>query len=159
MVEDELLARETAHLRHHRDRQSQSSAAGSKVALPAAPHDRVAAIHQKAGAGVGSLEEVAAGSVVEVGQKPLAAAADHVIDQGAVAVRGHARSQDFDIGRSFDQSLCIAWRPVDIDDDAVACVTRRNCNGGARYNAVIGADRAEGTTLEGRRLKPEYFKF
>jgi hypothetical protein len=160
VIEDELLARQAAHSRHHRDRQDQSPAARRKVALPTAPHHRVAAIHQEAGPRVGSLiEVVAAGSVIEVAEQPFAAAIDYVIDQGSVAVRGHARAQDFDVGRRFDHPLRIARRAVDIDDDAVAGFAGRDGNRGAGNNAIIGADRAEGPAFERRRLDPNDFKF
>jgi len=55
--------------------------------------------------------------------------------------------------------LGVTRRAVDIDDDAIARITGRDCNGRARDNPVIAADRAEGSTFECRRLNPNYFKF
>ena len=60
MVEDVFLAREPGDLRHDRDGQDRSPAAGLQVALPAAPHDGVAAVIRKPLPASAGLDEVVA---------------------------------------------------------------------------------------------------
>ena len=81
--------------------------------------------------------------------RALVAAIDHVVEQPAVAVGGVAWAQDFDVGGGLDQALRIARRAVEIDDDGVVRVVRRQRHGGAGDDPVVGADRAEHAALEG----------
>ena len=58
VVEDEFLARETGDAAARSAMRTSSARRRHDVALPAAPHHRVAAVHQEAVAGVGGLDEI-----------------------------------------------------------------------------------------------------
>ena len=91
-------------------------------------------------------------AVVEQRETELVAAIDHLVEQAAVAIGRNGRTQNLDIGRGLDQTLRIARRAVEIDDDRIVWIIRRDRNGGARDDPVVGADRAEDPALERRRL-------
>ncbi len=95
------------------------------VVLPAAPHDRVAAPHQEAVAGIGR----GAGSdrprhAVERRQRQSVAAVRHVEEQPVTAAPRILRHQDAEIGRVVDEAVAAVTGEVDIGDDAVQLVRR-----------------------------------
>src|SRR5207302_8975604 len=58
-----------------------------------------------------------------------------------------------------DQTLRVARRAVQIDDDLVVRMIWRYRDGGARDDPVIGADRTEAPALERRRFHAHNFEF
>jgi len=118
-------------------------------------------LHQKAVADVGSLREIVDDdrTVVEQRETELVAAIERLVEQAAIAVGRNGRTQDLDIGRSLDQTLRVARRTIEIDDDRIARITRGHRDGSARDDPVVGADRAEASPLERRRFYAHNFEF
>ena len=160
MVEDEVLAREASDTRHDRRRECHPTGAWRDVALPSAPHHRVAAIHQKAVAGVGGFDEIVDDrrDVVEQREAKFAAAIEHLVEQPAVAVGGDGRTQDLHIGHGLDQALRVTRRAVEIDNDRIVRIVGRNRDGRARYNSVVGPDGRRNFAPRTPAIPPEQFR-
>ena len=160
MVEDKILTRQVRYARRDWRRKGHAAPTWNNVALPAAPHHGVAVVHQKAVAGVRSLDEIVGHrrDVVEQREPKFAAAIEHLVKQRAVAIGGYRRPQDFHVGDRLDLALRVTRRAIEIDDDAVMDVVRcdRNCR--PRDNPVVGADR-EGSPFECRRFHLQNLEF
>ena len=125
MIEDEFFARKTGGLRDNWRRECQPASARSDVALPAAPHQRVAPSHQEPVAGVlCGRRIVAAGRAVELDQRPQVSAIVDVVEQRAVAFGEIGRLEDQEVGRVFDLAARIARRALDVDDAGIERMRR-----------------------------------
>ena len=138
---DELLPHHAGDAGDDRKARRQAIVAGRHVALPAAPHHREAAPHQKAVAGM--LRVPAVRRTVEPRHDRLVAAIGHVVDEAPVAAIEIERLQDPKVAAILDIALRVARGPIEVDDPGIQRMCRIEFAEYRAVQALIGADGAE----------------
>ena len=147
---DELLTDHAGDAIDDREACGQTIVAGRHVALPPAPHQREAAAHQEAVAGVARM--AALRRAVQSRHDRLVAAVGHVVDQPAIAARNVNRLQNAELGLILDVAACIARRLVQIDDAGVQRMCWIELAERRAMQPFIGTDRTEFLTAKYRRF-------
>ena len=159
MVENKFLAGEAGYLRHDGRRKRKTPAHSSRIPLPATPHDRVAAAHQKPIARISSLGQIVYDSgVIEQRQPKLVAAIDNFIEKATISVGCNRGAQYLDIAYRFDESVRIPRRVVNIYDHRIVRIIGRHRNCGAGDDSVVGANWRERAAFECRRFNAKDLK-
>ena len=138
---DELLAHHAGDAGDDRKARRQAIVAGRHVALPAAPHHREAAPHQKAVAGM--LGVPAVRRPVEPRHDRLVAAIGHVVDEAPVAAIEIERLQDPEVALILDIAVRVARGPIEVDDPGIQGMCRIEFAEYRAVQALIGPDGAE----------------
>ena len=138
---DELLPHHAGDAGDDRKARRQAIVARRHVALPAAPHQREAATHQKAVAGM--LGVPAVGRTVEPRHDRLVAAIGHVVDEAPIPAIEIERLQDPKVAPILDIAVRVARGPIEIDDAGIQRVCRIEFAEYCAVQALIGPDGAE----------------
>jgi hypothetical protein len=147
---DELLAHHAGNAGDDRKACRQSVVAGGHIALPAAPHQREAAPHQKAVAGM--LGVPAVQRPVEPRHDRLVSTIGHVVDEAPVAAIEVEGLQDPKVAPILDVASRIARDPIEIDDPGIQGMHRIEFAEYRAVQALIGTDGAEFRAAEHETL-------
>jgi len=122
------------------------------VALPAAPHDRVAGAQQRREAGVRRRAADQRAAADKALQSQLRAAVDRIVEQHAARAAGRLRAQDHDVGRVVDVAVGVLGHVGDVDDAGIVGMRRQQAamddarddrvrpRRAGRRRAVVGVD-------------------
>src|SRR5215469_5028634 len=138
---DELLPHHASDAEDARKARCQAVVARRHVAMPAAPHHREAAPHQKTVAGM--LGVPAVRRPVEPGHDRLVSAIGHVVDEAPVAAIEIERLQDPELALILDIAPRVACGPIEIDDCGIRGMSWIEFAEYRAVQALIGADGAE----------------